>query len=173
MKEILAGLADYNLKANERLVEILKTAPDSALTKDMGSYYKSVAGTLDHLFIAEVSWLKRFNGFFTYGSLAGSWLISTGMDEIQSRTKGNPRQLFALLHDADSLMAAFVKELDEGDLGTRVRFKTMKGEEMQRKYWNTVLHVLNHGTHHRGEISAMLDMQGIANDYSGFNQYTT
>lgn len=173
MKEIILGMAEYNLKANERLCEILKSQGPEVLTKDMGSFYKSIQATLEHVLIAEVSWLKKFNGFFSYPVLANSWLVTTEMDSIKARAAGNFRVLISLLHDADLLFVGFAKLIDEGDLNTRVKFRNLKGEDLQRKYWNTLIHILNHGTHHRGEISAMLDMQGISNDYSGFNLYTT
>jgi len=57
-------------------------------------------------------------------------------------------------------------------LGNRMKYKNYKGEELERPYWNLVFHILNHGTHHRGEISALLDQGGVANDFSGFNLYT-
>jgi uncharacterized damage-inducible protein DinB len=172
MKEIIAALAEYNLNANKKMLGILEGASPQVLTKDMGSYYKTILSTVDHIFFAEVNWLKKFNAFFSYPSLAKSWLVTTDMEEIKTRAKANSKVLFSLLRDADGLFVNFAGELDEGDLETRVKFKNMKGEDMQRKYWNTIVHILNHGTHHRGEISAMLDMQGVENDYSGFNQYT-
>jgi uncharacterized damage-inducible protein DinB len=70
------------------------------------------------------------------------------------------------------ILVPFAGELDEASLGTRVTFKNFKGEELERPYWNLVFHILNHGTHHRGEISALLDRKGVANDFSGFNLYT-
>lgn len=173
MKEILVGLAEYNLKANARLMEILGTVSEPVLVKEMGSYYKTVLGTLEHVFIAEMGWLRRFNGFFSYPSLAGAWLVTADGELVKAKAAGSPKELFALLHDADLLMVGFAKELDEAELDERVRYKTLRGEDMQRRYWNTIVHILNHGTHHRGEISAMLDMQGVANDYSGFNLYTS
>jgi len=173
MKEVLVGLADYNLKANAALMDLLAKAPGAVLTNDMGSYYKTVRGTLEHIFIAEMSWLRRFNGFFAYPSLAEAWLVTADGEEVKAKASGSAKELFALLRDADRLLVEFAKELDEKDLGERVKYKSLRGEDLQRKYWNTIVHVLNHGTHHRGEISAMLDMQGVANDYSGFNLYTT
>lgn len=172
MKEIIVGMAEYNLKANEKLCEILKNLDEAVLTKDLGTYYKSIGATLEHLFVAEASWLKKYNGFFSYPLLSTSWLVTTEPEEIKAKAKTDLGTLMGLLHDADLLFAGFVKDIDEADLKTRVKFKNMRGEELQRKYWNTLIHVLNHGTHHRGEISAMLDIQGVSNDYSGFHLYT-
>lgn len=172
MKELLVGLAEYNQNADRKMMSILDGCPAQALTKDMGSYYKTILATVEHMYVAEASWLKRYNDFFTYPSLSRSWLASADMDEIRKKAASGAKALFPLLEGADTLLVSFANELKEGDLETRVRFKTLRGEEMQRRYWNTIVHILNHQTHHRGEISAMLDMQGVANDYSGFNGYT-
>jgi uncharacterized damage-inducible protein DinB len=172
MKELLVGFAEYNMKASAKMLSILEAAPPAALTKETGSFYKTVFATVGHLCVAELNWLKRFNEFFPCAALSGSALIATSIEELRDRSKVDPPTLFALLREADRLFVAFANELRPADLDTRFKFKNAKGEEMERKYWNAIFHILNHGTHHRGEISAMLDMQGISNDYSGFNLYT-
>lgn len=172
MKDIIVGLADYNMNAGRRMLGILEGATDAVLSKEMGSYYKTIMGTVDHIFTAELFWLRKFDGFFPSPCLRKSWLVNADMDEAKNRAKAGSKMLFSLLRDADNLLFNFASEVDEDDLGARVKYKNLQGEEHQRKYWNLIVHILNHGTHHRGEISAMLDMQGIANDWSGFNLYT-
>jgi uncharacterized damage-inducible protein DinB len=35
-----------------------------------------------------------------------------------------------------------------------------------------LLHLFNHQTHHRGQVAALLDQTGVANDYPGIvNKY--
>ena len=63
------------------------------------------------------------------------------------------------------------RELQEDQLGRRFVYKNYKGEELEREYWAMIVHILNHATHHRGEISALLDRRGVANDFSGFTTY--
>jgi uncharacterized damage-inducible protein DinB len=171
MKKIIQSLAVYNSKVDAKLVEILRGQAEGALREDQGAFYKSILGTFEHIFAAEVIWLKRFAGFFSYPSLSVSSLVSMDIAEAKAKAAKSPGELYALVDQADALFVAFAQELDEKQLLSRVKFKNIKGEELEREYWSLVVHVLNHATHHRGEISALLDRKGIANDYSGFNLY--
>lgn len=173
MKEFLEEAAAYNKKADVRLLEILAPLPDSVLTGDHGTYYKSIQGTLEHIVISGIIWLKRYPAFFTCPVLADNELIGTEISALREKIKGNRRECVGLLHEVDELFVRFTGELDEADLSKKLKYTTAGGEELERTYWKTIFHVLNHGTHHRGEISAMLDMQGIGNDYSGFTLYST
>ena len=38
--------------------------------------------------------------------------------------------------------------------------------EVKKSRYHLIMHELNHNTHHRGEISALLDQMGYSNDYS-------
>lgn len=53
----------------------------------------------------------------------------------------------------------------------KFKFKNIRGEEIEKIFWITIIHIFNHQTHHRGEISAMLDILNIKNDYSGIRLY--
>lgn len=173
MKDILLAFATYNREADKRLVSILSGLDEALLREDQGSYYKSILGTLVHVAAGELSWLRRFAGFFSYRCLAASPLLALEPEQAKARLESGPSALFALLGEIDALLVAFAEELREEDLAVRVKYRNMKGEELERAYWNLVFHILNHGTHHRGEISALLDRKGVANDFSGFNLYTS
>jgi uncharacterized damage-inducible protein DinB len=172
MKDLLIAFAAYNRDANAALRAILGKTPASVLGEDQGVYYKTILGTFEHVVGAEVNWLKRFGGYFEYPSLAKSPLIAADIAETKRRIAADSAALFAVSAEADELFVAFASELKESQFGVRVGYKNAKGEEVERVYWNCIFHILNHGTHHRGEISALLDRKGVENDVSGFNKYT-
>ena len=172
MKELLIALAEYNRGANSRLVALLRNVDIAVLREDQGVFYKSILGTLEHLAGAEISLLKRFGGFFPYPCLDGHSLISEDIAKTRNAIKDKPEVLYTVLAEADDLMVEFARETAEENLPKRVSYVNVKGETIERAYWSMIVHILNHGTHHRGEISALLDRKGIANDLSGFNNYT-
>jgi uncharacterized damage-inducible protein DinB len=47
-----------------------------------------------------------------------------------------------------------------------LRYKNYKGEDTEKEMWKVLMQMFNHATHHRGQISGLLDMLGIDNDYS-------
>lgn len=49
MKTHFVVMAKYNAWANERLFRMAGTLPDELYRKDVGAYFKSLHGTLNHL----------------------------------------------------------------------------------------------------------------------------
>jgi uncharacterized damage-inducible protein DinB len=171
MKKILAQMADYNAKANAALLEILAKLPEPLVKADQKVFYKSLLGTFQHLVLAEVSWLRRYREFFRNEALESSALLGRDLAELKAESGASLAACARLGSEVDALFVAFAAGLDEADLEKRVRYSNSKGEALEREYWQTIVQVLNHGTHHRGEISALLDQNGIANDLSGFTLY--
>lgn len=171
MNEILVACARYNKAVNAALSAILLDLPDSVLDEDQGTFFKTIRAAFEHLVGAEINWLKRYPGYFPSKALAGKALLAEDADATKARLGKGIKELVAACAEADDLFVAFAEELDEAKLATRVKYKTYRGDELERSFWNLVFHVFNHGTHHRGEISALLDRKGIKNDYSGFNNY--
>lgn len=70
----------------------------------------------------------------------------------------------------DAVLRRFVDELDDESLSLEVE-QTDRDGAVRR--WNpayVILHLMNHATHHRGQISQVLDEAGIEHDFSGIMQ---
>jgi uncharacterized damage-inducible protein DinB len=57
-------------------------------------------------------------------------------------------------------MIAFADGLAEDEWQRELSYTTFAGIPSQTTIWQTVLHVVNHGTYHRGQITAMLRQLG-------------
>jgi uncharacterized damage-inducible protein DinB len=171
MKQVLQRMAEYNAKAGEAMLAVIAKAPAGLQSKDVGVYFKSVDGIVEHMAWAIVLWLKRFAGFGTYPCLASSVLVTRPLDETKAAITGDSAKTAALLLEASALLGRFIAELPESELERRVKYRTTDGHEMERTYWHTIFQVLGHGTHHRGEVSAILDQNGVANDFNNFVTY--
>ena len=156
MKDFLLEMAIYNRKANEKMLSIIDSVPEEIYNKDMKVYYKNITGIIFHLAWAEIIWFKRYKGFFNYPTLENSSIVSADISKISDEYSGDYNKSKNLLKETNSIFNAFIEYIDEKDLFRKVNYKNVKGEEFNRVYWSTIFHVLNHGTHHRGEISAIL-----------------
>jgi uncharacterized damage-inducible protein DinB len=173
MKELFELYATYNKKANDSMINILKQMPEENIKKDMGTYFKSIFGTLEHNIQSNIMWFRRTNRLFQqkYICISSHEIIKLPDSDIKKRIDAEYKYIFGIKRQLDDLFEQYVKELNEEDFDKRLRYKNMKGEELERTYWNTIVHIFNHETHHRGVISAMLDQLKINNDYSGILQY--
>ena len=171
MKKVLSTFARYNRSANAALAAVISSQPEALLREDQGSFYKSVFGTFEHVVGAEVSWLKRYPTFFPGTVLEGKPLVVADLEATKTRIASSVKDLLAVSAEADELLVTFVDSVTDAQLAARVKYKTYRGDELERDFWGLLFHICNHGTHHRGEISALLDRKGIKNDYSGFSNY--
>ena len=142
-------LARYNVWATERLLGALAPLSETDYRRDLGLFFKSIHGTLNHLLVAEhLLWQRRF----AFGESP-----SVALDSEAEKERGRLAQ--ALKHGAASwepLIASWASERFDG----RLAYTNMRGQAMSLPFSSTLAHVFNHGTHHRGQISAVLTQLG-------------
>ncbi len=170
MKEVMSALAKYNRGANLNLIATIESAGMQVVTRETGTFYKTVLGTIQHCFWYEVSWLGRYKVLGDYPALGAS-ILDEEIDALKAKIGDDYARLAAAMKEIDSLYVSFVEEISAEDLRKPIRFKNSKGEDQERIVWQTIFHVLNHYTHHRGEISGALDRMGVSNDFAGFFRY--
>jgi uncharacterized damage-inducible protein DinB len=170
MKEVIVALAKYNRGVNLNLIETLEKAGTEVVTKETGTYYKTILGTIQHCFWYEVAWIKRYKVLGKYSALDAA-ILGEELDALKAKVGDDWAKLSALMKEIDALYVSFAEEVSAEDLQKPIKFKNFKGEEQERLVWQIAFHVLNHYTHHRGEISGALDRMGVSNDFAGFFRY--
>ena len=170
MKEVILALAAYNRGANQNLIGTLEKADLDIVVKETGTYYKTILGTMQHCLWYEISWLKRYKALGAYNAPQAT-VLAEEVEILKTRIGDDWSKLSALMKEIDSLYVAFVQEAKPDDLLKTITFRNSKGEDQERIVWQTIFHVLNHCTHHRGEISGALDRMGVNNDFAGFFRY--
>lgn len=56
----------------------------------------------------------------------------------------------------------------KADFDERIEYQNSKGESFQSNISDIIIHVANHGTHHRGQIATLLRQENIAPPASDF-----
>lgn len=142
-------LARYDLWATERLYQHIDALPEAEYRRDLGLFFKSVHGTLNHLLVAEHElWYPRFaEGISRRIRLDAE--LEADRDRLRER----------LLEGAarwPALIAAWPAERYAGTLD----YTTTRGIAQSLPFAATLAHVFNHGTHHRGQITAAITALG-------------
>jgi uncharacterized damage-inducible protein DinB len=54
----------------------------------------------------------------------------------------------------------FIESLGPAGLSRVIEYKTMSGQPGASAYWQMIVHVVNHGSYHRGQVATMLRQLG-------------
>jgi uncharacterized damage-inducible protein DinB len=170
MKEILSVMARVNADADRKLYEVLASTPSDLIERPTGGYFQSILGSLNHVLVSELSWLGRLRG-----SKLGTAALQTPVLDFEHPGFGKPLITdFAALRkrqeQVDEVFRSYLDELDEKSLQAEVEQKDRQGVVRRQQVGHVLVHLLNHATHHRGQISQVLDENGIENDFSGILQ---
>lgn len=145
--EEMYALYEYNAWANHRSLEAAASVTNEQFTKDMGSSFGSVRDTLAHICGAEWLWLERFQG-----------RSPASLPDVTEC--GDLWSLRAKWAELEPRLLAFVVKLTKEDLNRVMEYKTMKFGAYRNPLWQSMQHVVNHGTYHRGQVTTLLRQLG-------------
>ncbi|WP_374522466.1 DinB family protein [Hydrogenophaga sp.] len=144
-----AQLARYNVWATRRLIDAVAALPEADYRRDGGLFFKSIHGTLNHLLVGEhMLWYPRFaKGVSPKVALDAE--VEPDRDRLGQALKGGAANWLPLI-------ASWPAERFDGHL----TYTNMRGQAVQLPIAATLAHVFNHGTHHRGQVTAALTALG-------------
>jgi uncharacterized damage-inducible protein DinB len=148
MNRIWAQYARYNTLANEVLYEACARLSDAEYRRDLGAFFKSVRGTLNHLVMGDRIWMARFEG----GSHP-----STDLDAILYEDFGALRRARVVL---DARIEAFFTALPPDFASRSVRYVNNAGIDTEDPLSLILPHYFNHQTHHRAQVHTLLSQLG-------------
>jgi uncharacterized damage-inducible protein DinB len=141
--------ARYHVWATHRLLEAVARVSDADYRRDVGLFFHSIHGTLNHLLLAEhLLWYARF-------AKGASPLLALN-SEIEPDRARLAQALNGGAANWSHLMASWPAERFDGHLD----YQTSEGQPMSLPFAATLAHVFNHATHHRGQITAALTAMG-------------
>lgn len=145
MKEHYTKLFEYNLWANNEFSEVLRA----------NQFQNSkILKLISHMANAQSIWLSRIK---KETSSRGVWDEHTLKEALE------------LLANSSQDWLDFIYS---GDMDQEtISYKNSKGNEFESRLGDILTHVVNHGTHHRGQIAHMLREEDIDPPASDFIFY--
>lgn len=158
-------LYEYHAWANHRVFEHLQQLPEEVWTQQMTSVFPSVRALLSHIYAVDAMWLSVMQEapFDEARALLKRLLEETkevAIDELQERFERTAEDYRNFLAPLDAGQAISVSHPQYGSVLTPIS--------------DLVQHMVNHGTYHRGNLTAMLRQcghPGVPTDYM-FYLYT-
>jgi uncharacterized damage-inducible protein DinB len=146
----LAQMARYHAWATERLMMSVAPISEESYRKPCGLFFGSIHGTLNHLLLTDSEiWYPRFVQTPTT-SLALDAELETDGATLASRMLA-----------ATARWSGYIERLDETALSDDLPYTMTTGEARVLPMQSALLHVFNHATHHRGQITAAISMLGF------------
>ena len=133
--------------ADDTLLGALSQTPPDHVHLDRGSSFKSLFDTLNHVYLAELVWLRRVQG-----------QPGAKIDELPK-----PADLDALADVWPTLHKAWLDWAGSLSADGWTQPLTIRGKlgELALPHWKLVFHLVNHGSYHRGQLATMLRQAGI------------
>ncbi len=143
-------MAAYGAWMNGRLLDLCGRLTDAERKRDLGAFFRSVHGTVDHLVYGDVAWMGRFTG-----SHMPAKRIGVVVHESWGALDAERRAL-------DARMERWAAEVTEGWLADTMSYVSVNdGKTPVLPRWILVTHMFNHGTHHRGQLTTLMKQLGI------------
>jgi uncharacterized damage-inducible protein DinB len=146
-------LARYNRWMNDKLYDVAATLSDDERSRDLGAFFRSVQGTLDHILFGDRIWLARF-GVDDAGALpaqGAAYELDLYPDFAELRHERAK---------TDRALDRWVASLTDDALAAPLRYSNLSGKSFEHPLHFAVQHVFNHQTHHRGQVTTLLKQLG-------------
>lgn len=136
----------YSAWASARIVAAASELSHEELQRDFKTSDKSVLGTLVHTFAGDRVWLARMNRSprmhfsaaddYSFTVLQNDWpAVYRGWDE-------------------------WLASRDDAAVAADLTYQDLKGVTWTHPVWKLAIHVVNHATHHRGQVAGFLRSMG-------------
>jgi uncharacterized damage-inducible protein DinB len=149
VKEHFALMANYNAWANARLYRMAGQLSEEQYRRNVGAYFESLHGTLNHLLTADRIWLWR---------LTGTGVSPTRLDTILFEDLAD---LWEARQADDARLESFVANLSDAEFEGVIEYRMFNGSMQRQKLREVLAHLFNHQTHHRGQAHAILTALGV------------
>jgi uncharacterized damage-inducible protein DinB len=156
--EDAARLFAYGRWANALVLDTAHGLQTEEFTRPLGGSFGSVQGTLAHLYGADWVWLERFHGRSPRQLPEAEEL--TALATLRARWKG-----------VEDALRAFAEGLTAERLLAPLSYVSFKGDPFTYPLGETLTHLVNHGTYHRGQVATLLRQLGSSPATTDYSRY--
>lgn len=144
MNQLAQQMHDYHVWANRKWLEHVNKTAD-IFRQPMPGVFPTIARTFGHIFDVDTVWFNR---------IVGNSLPAIGTTEFASTEEAI--QALGALHEK---VAGQLAERD--DMLAIVRYANTAGQAFENRLMDVLVHMVNHGTYHRGNVADMVRQAGL------------
>lgn len=140
-------LYDYNYWARDRQLAACDTLTQEQFVRPMGGSFRSLRDTLVHLVGVEWLWLERWRG-------------RSPREIFNPEDFPEPEPVRKRWREVESGMRSFLGGLVAEDLAVVQTYRSFTGQSWTYPLGHLMLHLANHQTYHRGQVTTLLRQLG-------------
>lgn len=156
-----ALMAKYNRWMNDRMYEAAGKLDAAALSADKGAFFGSILGTLNHIVVADLIWLRRFVQDPAASRTLSALSAFPRPASLRDTLAPDLASLRSLRQQLDERIVQWAGELTPELLSSDLSYTTTAGVASRRNFGALLQHFFNHQTHHRGQASTLLFQSGV------------
>lgn len=146
--ELIRSLFGYNQYTNEYLLEETAKLDPEEFSKNRETSWGSIEANLAHINEAQVIWVSRWE----------IGRVPKKLHEVEDvRGHAALSEAFAQSHTE---LTAFANRLSEDQVDSLLEYESNDGSTRRLPLWLLMVHLMNHGTHHRSEVCMALTAMG-------------
>jgi uncharacterized damage-inducible protein DinB len=147
--ELIRSLFEYNQYGNEYLLAETERLSAEEFSKDRGASWGSIEANLGHVTGAQVVWVSRWD----------TGKVPQKLIDVLEDVQGHKAisEAFSRSH-AD--LKAFADRVTEEEVNSILEYESNDGSPQRLPLWLLMVHLMNHGTHHRSEVCMALTAMG-------------
>jgi len=143
----LQTLLDYHYWARDIILDAVTELPREKFLQPVESSFKSVRDTVAHIYAADLVWFNRWigrapAGLIPYDQFPDATSIRTAWKDLETEVR------------------QFVNNLGEAGVNKLFDYKLLSGAPDTAPFWQMLVHVVNHATYHRGQVTTLLRQLG-------------
>jgi len=142
-------MARYHRWAYKQLYMAMERLSENDYRAKCNAPYGSIHRTLNHLLLSDTMWYARLTG------------SEFAIKKLDKEVEFDREKLFDRLIWQATTLAVFAKDCGERTLAGTLKYSDADGVEQSLPLAGVFMHVVNHGSHHRSQIAAILDELGL------------
>jgi uncharacterized damage-inducible protein DinB len=142
-KQDILILYKYNAWSNAKILDATSNVTQGQFLAPAPFPHGSLRGTLVHALFGEWVWRKRWEGTPQNPRLKPEEFPT--LDSLRTRWA-----------DEETRLMKFVADVTEEGLYRKFKYISTEGAPHERVVWETMAHLVNHGTQHKTEAAAIL-----------------
>ncbi|MGG1674168.1 DinB family protein [Neobacillus sp. NRS-1170] len=154
---------NYHVWANGVIIDRLKELPKEVYYKEIQSGFSSVSKVLSHIYLTDYAWFDIISGKSMNDAMA---VTNQLREQVETKSIEEMKKIFQDLSERNKALLN-----SQEDIEKLIVVDNPYAGLLETSISESVLHVVTHGSYHRGNIATMLRQMGHTSVMQDFGLY--